>query len=255
MIFFNEGKLDLDRIKEILDDNKASYNSQKIFDKEGYIQTSIDKERGILSTTYIFKNVLGQYTTIEYDEESQGLKVKRSPYTYFGQSKLLIRDDVNIMIKANYSSEECVKGKCLEFFTESGIDIEPIKFDNSVFQYIRSNYNWKKIKLQRIEREKDSTRNISYEVDPSSDKESEVDKIYNQCGIFENISFNIEFKGNIYVIKMYKIGHKITVDESQFDTKVLFEEFCLYLMNEIMSIINNELVIDSEDDINEEGVE
>ncbi len=239
LIYFKDGKLDLQKIKDFLDENKAGYGDDKVFNKEGYTQTNIDINKGLLSSTYIFKNILGQYTTIEFDEESQGLKVNRSPYVYFGQSRLLIKDNVNILVKANYSNEEKVKGECIEFFQNIGIEIEPIKFDNNVFQHIKNNYTWKKIKIQKIEREKDSTKNISYEVDPSSDKESEVDNIYSDCGVYDSIAFNIPYSGSLYNAKMYKVGRKITIDESQFSSKELFEEFCLYLMNEIMDIISN----------------
>ena len=252
--YFKDGKLDLDMIKEEISKNSASYNADKIFDSEGYTHTNIDQEGGILTTTYIFKNTLGQYTTIKYDESQREINVTRSPYIYFGQSRLLIKDDLNIMVKATYSSEEGVKGKCLTFLEGIGIDVQQVKFNNDIFQYIRNNYNWKKIKLQKIERERDSTRNISYEIDPSSDKESEVDKIYNDCGLFESIVFNIKFKEDMYVVKLYKAGHKIAVDDSQFKTKQLFEEFCVYLMDTIMDIITNtETLEDLGETLTEEG--
>ncbi|WP_034438167.1 hypothetical protein [Clostridium ihumii] len=243
LIYFKDGKLELEEIKNILEGKSAKYNSDKIFNEEGYTQIVVDLEKGLLSSTYIFKNKLGQYTTIEYDDKDDELKIKRNPYFYFGQSRLLVKDDLNIMVKANYSSEESSKGKCLLFLDEIGIDIESVKFSNEVFKYIKDNYNWKRIKLQRIEREKDSTKNISYEVDPSSDKESEVDKIYSECGVFESIAFNIPFIDSVYLVKLYRADHKVTVDESQFKTKELFEEFCLYLMSEIMSIIHNETLL------------
>ncbi|EGT0013492.1 hypothetical protein I9Y33_001355 [Clostridium perfringens] len=249
LIYFKNGKLDLEKVKDLLDKNKAEYDDKKVFNKEGYTQTIIDSEKGLLSSTYIFRNILGQYTTIEFDEKSEGLKVIRSPYIYFGQSRLLIKDNVNILVKANYSNEEKVKGECISFFQEVGIEIEPVKFDNNLFQHIKNNYTWKKIKIQKIEREKDSTKNISYEVDPSSDKESEVDKIYSECGVYDSIAFTIPYEQSLYNVKMYKVGRKITVEESQFATKELFEEFCLYLMNEIMAIINNVSEL-GENDIN-----
>lgn len=255
LIYFEDGKLDLQKIKDYLDEIKAGYDEEKVFNKEGYTQTNIDSEKGLLSSTYIFKNILGQYTTIKFDEKSEGLKINRSPYVYFGQSRLLIKDNVNILVKANYSNEEKVKGECIKFFQDIGIEIERIKFDNDFFQHIRDNYTWKKIKLQKIEREKDSTKNISYEVDPSSDKESEVDNIYSECGVYDSIAFNIPYNGSIYNAKMYKVGHKITIDESQFSSKELFEEFCLYLMNEVVNIISNVSELGDNNDNTHEGDE
>ena len=168
--YFENGKLNLNSIKQVLDGLNASYDENKVFNDEGYIDTKVSEDNTTLTTTYIFKNTLGQYTTIMYDENESKVNVTRLPYSYFGQSKILIKDDLTIMVKANYSNEECVKGKCLSFLEDLGIDVEQIKFGNDIFQYIRNHYSWRKIKLQKIEREKDSTKNISYEIDPSSDK-------------------------------------------------------------------------------------
>ena len=249
--FFKESKLDLKKIKDVIDKRKAEYNEHKVFNKEGYTQINLDESKGILSSSFIFENKLGQFTTVTYDENTGGLKISRSPYSYFGQSRLIITDDLNIVFKATYSSEENIKSKSIAFFEQIGIEIEPIKFDNSIFQFIRNNYDWSKIKIQRIEREKDSTKSLSYEIDPASDKESEVDKIYNDSGIFEHITFNLEFKNDLYVVKLYKMGNKITVDESQFDSKEIFEEFCLFLLSKLIEIKNLKVI---KSDLNDENL-
>ena len=253
--FFEDSKLNLQKIKETMELRKATYNEKKIFDKEGYTQISINEDESILSSTYILKNKLGQYTTISYDETNESLKVSRTPYSYFGKSRLIITNDLNVIFKANYSSEENAKTRSISFFDEIGLEVEPLKLDDSIFQYIRKNYDWKKIKIQRIEREKDSTRSLSYEIDPASDKESEVDKIYNESGIFDHITFNIEFNSDIYTVRLYKQGHKISIEESQFDSKQVFEEFCLYLMEKFIEIKNERVDATTLDEIqnNKEG--
>ncbi|WP_274292512.1 hypothetical protein [Clostridium perfringens] len=248
--YFNESKLDLEKIKGVIEKNVATYDDNKIFNKEGYTNTVLDENKGILSSIFIFKNNLGQYTTVTYDEKNKGIKVSRAPYSYFGQARIVITDELNIMFRATYSSEESAKTKSISFFEDIGIDLEPIKLDNNIFQYIRNNYDWKKIKIQRIEREKDSTRSLSYEIDPASDKESEVDKIYNDSGLFEHITFNLKFKDDIYIVKLYKQGNKITVDDGQFESKSLFDEFCLYLLEKIIEI-KNVCAIGSEEVIEE----
>jgi len=242
--YFNGNKLDLEKISEVIIEKKATYNDNKVFDKEGYTQICVDSENGILSSTFIFKNNLGQYTTVMYDEEKDGLKISRAPYEYFSQSRVLITDELNVIFKSTYSNEENAKTKSIAFFEDIGIEVAPIRLDNNLFQYIRNNYDWKKIKIQRIEREKDSTRSLSYEIDPASDKESEVDNIYNDSGIFEHITFNLKFKSDVYVVKLYKMGNKITVDEGQFKSKELFEEFSLYLLKVITEIKGKSLIGD-----------
>lgn len=252
--YFNNSKLNLEKIKEVMQLREASYNEKKIFNKEGYTQIDINATKEILSSTYIFENKLGQYTTISYDESDGSLKVSRAPYSYFGKSRLIITNDLNVIFKATYSSEENAKSKSIGFFEEIGLELEPLKLDDSIFQYIRKNYDWKKIKIQRIEREKDSTKSLSYEVDPASDKESEVDKIYNECGVFDHITFNIDFNSNVYTVRLYKQGHKISIDESQFDSKQVFEEFCLYLMNKFIEIKKEQVNINViNENLNNEG--
>lgn len=250
--YFNGNKLDLEKIKAVIENNIATYNDKKVFNKEGYTNTILNEEKSILSSIFIFKNNLGQYTTITYDEKNKGVKVSRAPYSYFGQSRIVITDELNVMFRATYSSEENAKTKSISFFEDIGIDVEPIRLDNNMFQYIRNNYDWKRIKIQRIEREKDSTRSLSYEVDPASDKESEVDKIYNDSGLFEHINFNLKFKEDLYTVKLYKQGNKITVDEGQFATKELFDEFCLYLLEKIIEIKNKCLIGKEEEEKGDE---
>ncbi|MFV3012711.1 hypothetical protein ACLD43_15250 [Clostridium botulinum] len=234
--YFKDNKLDFEKLIGLLKTNKAGYNGNKIYNKEGYTQIKLNDSKCILNCAYIFKNTLGQYTEIKYDEEKKGLIVNRQAYEYYGRCRMSITDNLNIIIKASYSNEETSRGKCLSIFSEKGIDLKQIKLTNEVFQHIRNNYEWKRIKIQKIENEGDSTKSVSYEIDPASDKQSEVDTLYKDRGIFDSITFNIAFKEDKHVVRFYKDRSKISIDESQFKTVEELDNFCIHLLNLILRI-------------------
>ncbi|WP_071061968.1 hypothetical protein [Andreesenia angusta] len=247
-VYFNDNEIDFDRIIELLKTSESKYNEDKVYDSEGYAQIKFDEVSKMLSCMYIFKNTLGQYTENRYDVEKEKMVTIREPYFYFGSCRVSITSDLNIIVKANYSSEESSKSKCLELLNEKGIEVRPIKLTNEVFQHIRDNYEWKKIKIQKIEIEGDSTKKVSYEIDPASDKKSDVDLMYKDSGVYEHVTFHLEFKEDKYVVKLYKERNKISIDESQFKTPEELDAFSVHLLELISDIKKaaNELEEDSE---------
>lgn len=236
--YFEGERLELDKIKSLIDTSLATYNNNKIFNTEGYSEIELDDEKTILKYSFIFQNNLGNYTTILFDELKGESYSTRDTYTYFAKCRVMITDETYVIIKATYSNEECGKNKSMCFFEEVGIELEPVRLTNQVFEKIKSTFEWSKIKIQKIEKAKDSTKSVAYEIDPASDMQSEVDKIYNASGVYEHITFNFPFNGHTYVVKLYKIGNKITVDESQFSSAKEFEDFSLELLKRILEMQN-----------------
>lgn len=244
--YFKNNKVDFDKTMELLETRKANHGLNKIYNEQGYTEIKLNEKRDILSCEYIFENILGNYTEIKYDEEKQGLVVDRQPYIYYGKCRLIITEEFNIIIKASYSNEESSRSKCLSIFNEKDMEVNPIKLTNEVFQYIRKNYEWKKIKIQRIQNEADSTKSVSYTIDPASDKQSEVDLLYKDSGVFDHITFNLDYKNDKYVIKLYKEKNRISIDESQFNSVEEFDEFAVYLLDLILSIKSGSIKCDDD---------
>ncbi|MBL4933931.1 hypothetical protein [Clostridium paridis] len=236
LIYFKDGKLDLVKIYNYLNSNQAKYGDNSIYNSEGYTDIKLNDNKNELSCTYIFENSLGYFTEISYDSDTEAVKENRRCHKYFAQSRLIITNEPKIIVKASYSNEESTKTKILNFFEDIGIKYTPIKFDNQMFQFIRNNFVWKKIKIQRIDKIGDSTKNLSYEIDPASEMESQVDTIYSECGVFEHIAFLIEYEDDLKTVKLYKNGHRIVLEDGQFRSKKSMEKFCIHLYDILMNI-------------------
>lgn len=174
------------------------------------------------------------------------VKSERMHHQYFSKSTLSITEDSQIVMKFDWAAEENAKTKIRELVESLGLKSTSFKLNDKLLRAIQNKYTWTSAKIDRIEKAGDSTKKVSYEIDPANKSiQSEVDQTYRQHGKISHISFELPYRSvtkhvntpNTITVKLYSEGgNRIVIDENEFGSQEDFRNFQMYLLNDLSNI-------------------
>lgn len=218
-----DGQLLLEKIKESMVEKTATYSTNGIITGEGYINTIIEEinEINLINSYCAVQGSLGYFNEAKFIGDD--IQSTRKQHKYYIKSSIMITEDNYLIIKFDTSSEEDAKGGVKKLIESLGFEASAFRMDDQLMRAIKNKeeYKWTAAKLERIERDGDSTKKVSYEVDPSNDTfKSEVDELYQKHGKMSHIQFELPYEATgcpkMVTVKLYKDGNRIVIDENQF---------------------------------------
>jgi len=241
LFYSNEGKLDLDKLIEKMMEYQAPIREDGTITGEGFvdIETQGEHELNFVQSFCTAQGSLGYFNEARVVENT--VKTVRVQHQYYSKSLINITEDSELIIKFDVSNDENAKTKVKSLIESLGFEATIFRLDDALLRKIKDNFKWTAAKLEKIEKYGDSTKKVSYEIDPSDDKfQSEVDALYNEHGKMSHIQFELPYKAsgapNTVTVKLYKDGHRIVIDENQFGNQDSFKKFMIYLLKTLIAL-------------------
>ncbi|KGX94048.1 hypothetical protein N781_00440 [Pontibacillus halophilus JSM 076056 = DSM 19796] len=234
-LFFSEdGQLDLDILRNRMVENRAPIDGQGGINGEGFISPNfqIRNDQQVVESFCASQGSLGYYNEARMINDN--FTTQRIQHHYYSKSFMMITQKSDFIIKFDFASEEGTKSKVKSLIEEMGFEATIFRLDNELLRKIQGRFDWTAAKLDKIERYGDSTRRVSYEIDPADDQfPSQVDEDYREHGKMSHITFEIPYNApgapNTVTVKLYSQGHRIVIDEDELGGSPT-EEFILYLL-------------------------
>ncbi|MGC4378309.1 hypothetical protein WD019_15475 [Fictibacillus sp. Mic-4] len=242
LFYSEEDKLNLNAVKEIMLENSAPYsNAEGVITGEGFfsIQTKVIEEKPLIECYCTAQGSLGYFYEAKVIEDQ--ITTTRTQHQYYSKALINITEDNFLIIKFDYSNEESSKSKVKSIVEQLGFEATIFRLDNDLLRKVQERYKWTAAKLDKIEKHGDSTKKVSYEIDPSDDQfQSEVDELYNEHGKMSHIKFEMPYRApgapNTVTVKLYSDGHRIVIDESEIPDPELFKGFIIHLLNTLYDL-------------------
>lgn len=239
------GDISLQEMKDLLL-RRSSPNNNGLISGEGFSNASIITYSGI--------NFIESYCTSEgslgYFYEAlvdQGVVTSRKvQHSYFSKSKIIITENAHVIIKFDWAAEEKARIKVKEMIESLGTELEAFKITDTLIRFLQKHYHWTAAKIDRIEKIGDSTKKVSYTIDPSDiNSRSAVDDEYKDHGYMSHLTFEMPFSyenkhtatPSLINVKIYSEGgHRVVINEDEFGNDKDLKYFQIHLMNELIKI-------------------
>jgi hypothetical protein len=246
-LFYSDsaGKLDLERLKIAMIERTAPSENGTITG-EGFskINVSVTNDSRIIECICTAQSSLGYYYEAKIEEND--VVSTRIQHHYYSKSNIMITENSQVIIKFDWTSEEGAKTKVKSLIEALGFESISFRINHEVLRLLQSRFTWTAAKVDKIERAGDSTKRVSYEIDPSDDRfQSEVDQTYREHGKMSHLNFELPFRvsnklsstANIITVKLYSEGgNRIVIDETQFGNNDDFKTFQIYLLSELTKL-------------------
>lgn len=236
----NDGKLKLTNLVAHMQEKLATSTREGIVNGEGFLKPKISQigETHVVTAFCYARGSLGYYNETEVVDSA--ISTTRIQHTYYIQSQIIITEDYKVILMFNYSVESSAKPKTKAMVEELGLELSSIKFDNNTLLKLKEKYIWDAAKLDRIAKVGDSTKTISYVIDPADDKESEIDELYKNHGQLTLLSFDFKLEGDSddsVTVKLYGDNHHGMLNDRELDETPWTTEAALNkLLNEIIAL-------------------
>ncbi|ADM70858.1 hypothetical protein GMA19_03052 [Paenibacillus polymyxa E681] len=214
---------------------------------EGFTEISDHESNGFafIECYCTTESSLGYYYEALLDDD--GLTSRRVQHTYYSKSKLVFTESNNLILKFDWTSEEKAKTRVKELIESFGPQMEVFKVTDQLIRVLQENYHWTAAKIDRIVKDGDNTKKVSYTIDPSdSNSRSVVDEEYRDHGNLYHLTFEMPFDHvarnpntpSLINVKLYSDGHRIVINEDEFGSVSDIRNFQIHLMNELIRIKN-----------------
>ncbi|PGB48652.1 hypothetical protein [Bacillus toyonensis] len=221
LFFTEDGNLLLEKFKGIMSLKTATYDTNGIITGEGFINTSTENIEGInfINSYCASQGSLGYFNETKFTNGN--IESTRRKHQYFIKSSIMITENSHLIMKFGTSSEEDAKGSVKTLVESLNFKTSTFRIDDKLIRTIKKEYKWTAAKLERIEKNGDSTKKVSYEIDPANDTSiSTVDELYQSHGKMSHIQFEFPYEAQncpkYVTVKLYKDGNRIVIDENQF---------------------------------------
>ncbi|MFD9626956.1 hypothetical protein [Peribacillus muralis] len=240
-LFFSDGeKLNLEKVKEQMLEYSAPVHENGLVSGEGFvdIETSAYDDKDYIKCFCTAQGSLGYYNEAKLVEGV--LRTERVQHKFYSKSLINLTDNSELIIKFDQSNDEVAMTKVKSLVESLGFEVENFRLDHSLLRKIKDKpeFKWTAAKIEKIEKNGDNTKKVSYEIDPSNDAyESEVDELYREHGKLSHIQFEIPYTAtgapNTVTVKLYKDRNRIVIDDNQFSNDDVLKKFILFLFKEL----------------------
>lgn len=204
------GKLNLNHFREVMVTHTATRsNEDKAVNGEGFINPIITtlNTKDVLISSCTIQGSLGYYNQAFLNDD-ENISSNRVQHIFYTQAKVMITEDYEVVLYFEFSEETSGKSKAKSLVEELELDLETVRFSHELLTKIKENHKWTAAKMEKLDRIGDSTRTVSFEIDPADEGESQIDEIYNDSGKLTHLTFDFKVDDtNTITIKLYKDNH------------------------------------------------
>lgn len=236
-----DGKLDLFRVMEKMSESAATFGDDNIISGEGFFKPSLEElnDIQIVKAYSATQGSLGNYREAYVNEDVIKSQIKQ--HKFYSKSSVIISENSDLILIFDDTSEERTKTKVKSLIESLGFEASFFRIDDGLLRILQSKYKWLAAKLEGIERIKDSTKKVSYEIDPTDEEfQSEADKMYKEHGKMSHLKFEMPYDAentpNTITVKLYNDGHRIVIDGEEFPSHNELDKFILFLYGEFKKI-------------------
>jgi len=235
----SNGCLDLQKVKVAMEQKLMPTDDGRI-SGEGFVNIQIKENNEGLRYIECFtttENSLGYYYPAEITGDS--IRSNKIQHKYFNRSSLMITDNNYVIMKFDWSAEEGSKSRVKSILETLGFKISSFKVTDSLIRKIQNDFEWRAVKIDKIEKSGDKTRKVSFEIDPTDTSESRVDQEYRDHGKMNQLTFEhpIVFEDRdpntrpMISVKLYKEGgNRIFINTDEFGNDEDVKKFQLVLL-------------------------
>ncbi|MNI38928.1 hypothetical protein D3C73_930890 [compost metagenome] len=240
------GGILLSEIRKLLLERKSLYDQDGLICGEGFTNITKLEYDGVhcIDCYCTTQSSLGYFYQAQLDKGN--VITNRVQHLYFSRANIKIASNGNLIIKFDWTSEEKAKSRVKEMIEMLGIELESFKITDSMLRYIQNHYHWTSAKIDKISKDGDKTKKVSYTIDPADiNSRSMVDEEYRDYGNICHLNFEIQFPNDerhpntspMINVKLYREGgHRIVIIEEEFGNDKDQNVFQLYLTNELIRI-------------------
>ncbi|WP_270619777.1 hypothetical protein [Paenibacillus macerans] len=242
------GDILLSEIRRLLLERKSPYDQDGFISGEGFTNINNYEYEGVhcIDCYCTTESSLGYFYQARLDKGN--VITNRVQHSYFSKANIKITSSGNLIIKFDWTSEEKARPRVKEMIGQLGIELESFKITDSMLRYVQNHYHWTSAKIDKILKDGDKTKKVSYTIDPADiNSRSLVDEEYRDYGNMCHLNFEIKFPyderhpntPSMINVKLYREGgHRIVINEEEFGNDKDQRAFQLYLTNELIRIKN-----------------
>ncbi|WGD65588.1 hypothetical protein P5630_11705 [Bacillus subtilis] len=240
-----DGDLDLDYVLDLMNEKIAPISPDGAISGEGFInpQFRVRDDLKLIESYCASQGSLGYFN--EARMEDSAFTTRRTQHHYYSKASLFITEKSDLVLKFDFTTEEGSKSKVKSLIEELGVEATIFRIDNDLMTKVQNKFEWSAVKLDKIEKDGDKTKRVSYEIDLADDQStSQVDEDYRDYGKRSHISFELPYSApgapNKVSVKMYSQGNRIVIDEDELCNSPL-EDFIVYLLNVLKGLKEEEV--------------
>lgn len=234
----DEGLLKLDIVQEKMAEHRVPINQNGYAEGEGYhnieiINVGTDQtiQAFCLTTTS-----LGYYNEARFTEGC--FTTERKQHSYSTKSRVYITTDNQVIVMFDNSLEERAKAKVRAQIELLGFETSALQINDALIRSIKEHYTWRAASFNKIIKHGDSTKKVSFEIDPANDTDpSQIDQQYQEHGEMSHIKFEMPYSvqgaPTLITVTLYSSKNRIIVNEEEFANEQLFHEFVVYLIKKL----------------------
>lgn len=235
-IFLSDnGSVNLNLVRDIMIDKRAPIGDHGTINGEGFINPIIQVfgEVQAIGTHCASQGSLGYFNESRLENET--FVTQRIQHRYYSRSFAIITSESDLILRFDYSTEEASKSKVKSLIEDLGFEASIFRLNHELLRKVQTNYNWTAAKIEKIERFGDSTKKVSYEIDPADDQfPSQVHEEYREHGQLSHVTFEFPYEApgapNTITVKLYNAGHRIVIDENELG-QTSIDQFIITLLN------------------------
>ncbi|HDR7432659.1 hypothetical protein [Bacillus albus] len=238
----NEGLLKLDVVQEKMLENRVPINHNGDVEGEGYHDIEIIQvgNEHALQAFCLTTTSLGYYNEARFTQGT--FTTERKQYSYPTKSKVYVTTENQVIIMFENSLEEKAKVKVKAQIESLGFETTALQINDALIRAIKTNFTWRAATFNKIVKHGDSTKKVSFEIDPANDTDpSQIDQQYGEHGEMAHIKFempySVEGAPTLVTVTVYSNGNRIIVDENEFGNDQLFNDFVVYLIKKLGEIV------------------
>lgn len=238
LFFSEEGKLKLTYLQEQMDNNKAPINAEGFFEGQGFgkIQRTILMDRNAIQSFCVTLGSLGNFNEAKFSDDT--FTTEKRQHKYYSKSKIFITDQSDFIIMFDNSIEEREKAKVKAQVESLGFETTSFRITDKLIRSIQANYQWSAATFNKIVKHGDSTRRVSFVIDPANDTDpSLVQEQYSEHGEMSHIKFEMPYSQegapNLVSVTLYSDKNRIIINEEEFSNYDMFNNFVVYLIQEL----------------------
>ncbi|WP_214810861.1 hypothetical protein [Exiguobacterium sp. s127] len=236
LFFFEGNELDLESLASAVLDNQVGTNEQGVINESGFTIPTFNQVDDINYIEFLGFEETSYGVYSEPSIINNRVRTIENTFKYFTSCRVLVFSNNFLVILSNDSGEEKVKVGVRKLLEGIGLSLDVIKMDSDFLTRAKNNpyITCTSCTINEVNNENDSTRNVSYEVDPADIvNDSIVSNIYEGKGHITKIKALFPYQivsGNVsIVLTLYKNGNRCSFEPLQLNGGEL-NRFILVLM-------------------------
>lgn len=233
-----DGKFDIAKFRSLLESKAYLVDNGRV-KGEGFSNIEVKKfnDMSFLNAISSAQSSLGYYYEARVDNGV--VSSERVHHEYYTKSNIIVTENSQLIIKFDWTAEEISKTRVKTLLEGLGLKLSPLRINDQLLRTLKNIYPWTAAKIDKIDKDGDSTKKVSYEIDPSNDQNtSVVDEQYSDHGKMSHLTFELPFTNKKHLatpshitVKLYSEGgNRIILNEEDFGHIEDFQNFLNYLI-------------------------